>query len=157
MKSIRLVKKPGGELLPAYQTDKDRLQHLKNGSLIFADIHQPRNPDYISKYQMLMKFGFDYWSPEVPAWEGVEPEKFFPKFKEQVLILAGWYTTVWKKDGSFAIVSKSVSFDELDDEELFGEIYQSVFEVIWKLVMQKSAGMTRDEIENTVSQMMGYE
>ena len=144
-------------MVPAYEADKSRLQHVKNGSLVFADIHQPRNPDFLSRYQMLMKLGFEHWEPQVEKWENVEPEKFFPKFKEQVLILAGWYETVGKKDGSVAVVAKSVGFDELDDEETFQEIYKSVYEVIWKFVLEKTKSYQEDEIENVISQMRSYE
>jgi len=42
-------------------------------------------------------------------------------------------------------------------EELeFNELYKTVFEVIWRLVVSKVHGMTEEIAQNTIDQMLGF-
>jgi len=157
MKGIRLVKKSGGQFLAAYQSDQDRLKSIKNDTLVFADIKQPRNPDNHARFFALLKFCFDYWNPHIEKWEGAESVKTMDCFREKILCLAGHHMTVVFKDGSVGIRAKSVSFDMLDDEEEFSNLYKAVFDVLWKFVMSKVEGLDCNQIEGLISQMSSYE
>ena len=68
-------------------------------------------------------------------WEGSdEAEKNFEQFREDITILAGYYETRTRLDGSLRVVAKSVSFSKMDGEE-FEKLYSSVINVLLNKVL----------------------
>lgn len=157
MKGLRLVKKAGGQFIPAFAGDKDRCTRIKTGSLVFADIHQPPNPENRARLFVMLNFAYDYWNPELKKWEGIEEVKTPERFREEILILAGHWMTVGFRDGATAVVAKSVSVKAIPEEEVFNALYKNVFAVIWKFVLSKIDGMEESEMENIAQELMRYE
>ncbi|MAY41699.1 MULTISPECIES: DUF1367 family protein [unclassified Neptuniibacter] len=85
----------------------------------------------------------------------ITPEKNFNQFRKDVTIIAGHYVSYYRIDGSVQVEAKSISFSKMDDQE-FQELYKSVFNVLWKMVLSKT-DMSYDEVEQILNQMLEFE
>lgn len=156
MTTLQLIKMPGGMLRPANQVDAEKLEKITNGRLLLAEVTQPRNPSFHRKLFALLNFGFEYWTPEAESVNGVTPEKNFERFRKDVLILAGFRTMVVNVKNEVRYEAESISFAKMD-ETRFAEVYQSVFNVIWRIVLSRIDGLTVEVVENTINQMLSFD
>ena len=154
MKELRLIKVSDGFRVP-YETDLERIKPIANGTLVFASIKQPRNYGYLQRYFDMLKYAFNFWEPE-KVEKGLQPDKNFDTFRDDLQIAAGYFVRRVHVDGSITLKSKSISFAEMD-EETFRKLYKSVFNVAWDLILSKVPGMTETEAHNAVNSMLSYE
>jgi hypothetical protein len=107
----------------------ESLEKYRNGTLLLCEIAAPRNPKFHDKFFALLRLGFSYWKPgEVDAKHGV-PEKNFEQFRKDVIILAGFYESVIRLDGSVRIEPKSISFAKMSEDD-FRDVYNKVLNVL---------------------------
>jgi hypothetical protein len=156
MAEVHLIKLPGGSLKPANQADADRLEKVKNGALVSAEIKQPRNPAFLRKYFAMLNFAFEYFNPEINSVKGMTPEKNFERFRKDVQIMAGYRSLVVNLKGEARWESDSISFGEMEEIE-FSKLYSSVFNVCWKMVLAKVNGMTEEIAERTILQILSFD
>ena len=158
MSQVQLIKTPGGIFKPANQSDYDSLVKIKNGALVSAEIKQPRNPKFHRKLFAMLNFAFDYWNPEPVdiGGETIQPEKNFDRFRKDVTILAGYRIMTVNIKNEVRYEADSISFAKMDETQ-FAELYQSIFNVVWRLVLFKVQGMTPEAAENSISQLLGYD
>lgn len=125
------------------------------GELFTLDAKFPRNYQFHKKLFALLTVGFDAWEPDRKryAYKGKPIEKNFERFREQVLILAGYYDQVFSLKGRMEMVAKSISYAAMDDAE-FEELYQAVVTVILREVCTRYAG--REELDAVVDRVMGF-
>lgn len=158
MAEFQLIKMPGGTLRPANQDDADRLQRIENGRLVLADIKQPRNPLFHRKLFALLNFAFDYWTPEPMDFDEmtIEPEKSFDRFRKDVLILSGFRYAVVNIKNQVRYEAESISFAEMD-ETRFHEVYRAVFSTLWRMILSKVQGMTQQDVDNAINQLLSFD
>lgn len=158
MTEVQLVKHGQG-LRPANEVDAAALQKIKTGALVLAEIKQPRNPKFHRKFFALLNLAFEYWAPgpvTLPDGSQIEAEKCFDRFRKDVLILAGFRKTVVNVKGEARLEAESVSFSSMD-ETRFNEVYRAAFGVCWRLVLRHIPGMTEQQAENTINQMLSFD
>lgn len=156
MTELQLIKQPGGTLRPAGIVEEEALRSLLNGSLVHATIKQPRNPHFHRKFFALLNFAYEYWLPPELEYKGIKAEKSFERFRNEVTVLAGWYTVTTNLRGVVKLEPKSISFAKMDETE-FGALYKAVFNVVWKYVLSQVHGMTPELAENTISQLVNFD
>ena len=158
MATVQFVKQPGGVFRPANQSDYDSVSRIKNGALVHAEVKQPRNPYFHRKFYAMLNFAFDYWEPEPIEYNGelLTPEKNFDRFRKDVTILAGYrvMTVNIKNEARYEAIS--ISFASMDETE-FAELYQAVFNVLWRMVLFKTQGMTPEIAENSINQLLSFD
>jgi hypothetical protein len=121
------------------------------GARKFARFVCDNQPDlYEPLKKMINEFSKSYTGTEV------EPEKNFEQFRQDVIILAGYYDSFFRLDGSLQIKAKSISFASMDESE-FNNLYKAVFNVIWNLVVSKISGFTEAMMENALNQLLEYD
>ena len=155
MKELRLIKVRDGFRMP-YQSDLDRVSHIQDGTMVFAKIKQPRNPEYLSRFFCMLKLAYDYWDPALDDYKGLPAVKDPDQFREDVTIAAGYCTSVVHLDGSITHRAMSIAFDNMGEEQ-FQKLYKSVFNVLWEQFLRWVPGMTEEEAHNAISQLMTYE
>ena len=155
MTEFALIKLPGGTFRPANESDAERINKIANNRYVTAEVKQVRNPLFHRRFFALLNFGFDYFEPEVQEVNGMMPVKNFERFRKDVLIMAGHHELVVNIKGEVRYDAKSISFSSMGEIE-FGEIYKSVFEVLWNMVLSKVRGMTEEIAENTINQMLDF-
>jgi len=152
---LALIKMPGGMFRPANESDAEIAEKIANNRYVTADIKQVRNPAFHAKFFALLNFGYQYFEPEPQMIRGIEAVKNRDKFREDVLIMAGHREAVVNIKNEVRFVAKSISFGSMEELE-FNELYKTVFEVIWRLVVSKVHGMTEEIAQNTIDQMLGF-
>jgi hypothetical protein len=73
-----------------------------------------------------------------------------------VLIMAGFRRPVVNIKGELRLEADSISFASMD-EERFQECYGAVFNVLWDMILSRVDGMTQEEVDRLVDQMLSYE
>jgi len=115
----------------------------KLGSIVRSETTAMRNYRFHKKLFALLNLGFEYWEPaEIDCKHGV-PEKNFEQFREDTIILAGFYKIHYRLDGSFRPKAKSISFARMGNDE-FESLYQKVLTVLVKNI-QKFSTFGADE------------
>lgn len=152
---LMMTKGQGNTLIPMTTADIEWVQKLKPGRLVEVSISQPRNYIFHKRFFALLNFAFDYWEPVEVEWKGVKAEKSFEVFREQVTILAGYRDVTYNLDGSVKVTAKSISFAKMDDQE-FHQLYKSVFNVLWKMVLSKT-DMSYEQVEQILNQMLEFD
>lgn len=158
MAVVQFVKQPGGVFRPANQSDFDSVSRIKNGALVHAEVKQPRNPYFHRKFYAMLNFAFDYWEPEPIEIEGeiVQIEKNFERFRKDMLICAGYRTIVVNIKNEARYEAESISFSSMDDLR-FQEVYGNVFSAVWRLVLSSIQGMTPENVENSINQLLSFD
>lgn len=157
MSEMQLVKH-NGTLRPAFQQDRERFDKIKLGTLLLADVKQPRNPQFHRKFFSLLNLAYEYWLPPQVTYKGktIEAPRDFERFRKDVLIMAGFRRPVVNIKGDLRWEAESISFARMDQEE-FESCYQAVFNVLWELVLSHVKGMERDQVDAIVDQMLAYD
>jgi hypothetical protein len=159
---IALVKLPDGKLEGlgdsdklAYQRFKSRLKNLEAGELCEIDVKLPRNSKYHRKYFALLTLGFEHWDAgrKHKSYKGVEVQKNFDRFREDITVLAGYYDQVFGIDGKMKLVAKSISFGSMEQDE-FEQLYSATINVLLDKVFTKYAG--RAEVDEVIEQLMRF-
>lgn len=144
---IFLRKLPTGALVPDTEKDAELLKKFKTGDPLKCTIVRPRNYKFHKKFFSLINHSFDCWEPENEVGE-----KNKDQFREDLIILAGFYHRYIRLDGSTRIKAKSVSFANMDQDE-FDELYDKVLQVILDKVLRN---YTKEDLDMVVSEIMSY-
>lgn len=126
------------------------------GEMAVMDLVFPRNYQFHKKLFALLTVGFDAWEPDRKrySYKGKPIQKNFERFREQVIILAGYYDQVFDlRTSKMEMVAKSISYAAMDDAQ-FEELYSAVVDVILREVCTTYAG--RDELDAVVERVMGF-
>ena len=131
-------------LVPASQSDADKLKKIKAGWPVRVTVKRVRNYEFHKKFFALMSLAFENWEvpgyaraqfPEQKITYTVEPHKDFDRFRKDVIILAGYYDATYRVDGSVRVEAKSISFANMDEDD-FGKLYEATLEAIRKHVFR---------------------
>lgn len=140
-------------LVPADQQTSDWFAKLKIGQGVHGTFKKYRNLAFHNKYFALLNIAFDNWDPgEVNSKYGT-PEKNFDRFRADVTILAGFYDTTIRLDGSVRVEPKSISFGAMGQDE-FENLYSRTIDVLLKHVYGKD--MSREEIDKIVDTYLSF-
>lgn len=118
---LYLVKQLNGSLLPAYDSDYEKVKKIKQGDTVKCEVKKPRNIKFHKKFFALMNL----------VYQNQERYEHIDDLREQLTIAAGYYTTTYTLDGVEQQKAKSISFAAMDELE-FGELYNALLDVIVK-------------------------
>jgi hypothetical protein len=104
----------------------------------------------------MLNFAYEYWTPPEMEYRGIKAEKNFERFRKEVAVLAGHYIVTVDLKGNVKLEPKSISFAKMDESE-FEKLYKSVFDILWKLILQQVPNMTEAVAHNTIQQMLNFD
>lgn len=156
MAEVQLVKQLDGALRPANLSDEETLRKIHPGRVVNAKVVQPRNPLFHRKFFALLNFAYEYWNPPKVEYKGQRAEKSFDRYRNDVTILAGYYTVTTDIMGNVKLEAKSISFAEMEDLE-FNDLYKAVFNVLWDRVLRHVRGMTEQVAHKTMEDLLRFE
>jgi len=135
------------------ETEQDMiaLKRFKIGDGMRINPVKIRNYKFHSKFFALLNFAYDHFEP-VTEYKGEPVLKNFDRFREDVTILAGYFSMTVAIDGSPKAKADSLSFSNMDDIK-FEALYSSVVNVIIARVLNN---YTRDDIDNTINQILSF-
>jgi len=145
-----------GVLMPASESDSEKLATLTEGETIRADIKRPRNVAFHRKYFALLDVLFNIFEPVVSGekwYGGVQPIKNRDRFRKDIAIATGHYTLVVNIKNEVRAEADSISFASMDETQ-FTELYNRTLDY----GLQKIAvGKTREQIENWTAQILSFD
>ena len=136
-------------LMPASDHDAELLKHIKIGQPTKLTFKRVRNYEFHKKLFALLNLAFDYWNPD----NNQVGEKNFEQFREDIIILCGFYEQWIRLDGSTRVVAKSISFASMSAED-FEKLYTKTIDVIIKHVLRNYTG---DMLRSIVDQVEEFE
>lgn len=116
---IVLIKTLSGNIIPAYEQDKERLKKFKAGEPFMADVTKPRNLKFHRKFFGLLNL----------VLENQEIYKHIEDLRRDITIEAGYFYHRTTMLGEVVKEPKSISFAAMDDAE-FSEFYDKCINVI---------------------------
>ena len=116
---ICLVKNLSGQILPAYDQDKESLKRFKAGEIFMAEVTKPRNIKFHRKFFALLNM----------VIQNQEIYTDIEDLRHDITIEAGYYELRPNLYGEELKKPKSISFAKMDDLE-FGEFYDKCLNVI---------------------------
>jgi hypothetical protein len=141
--------KVNGALYPADEQAQESLKTIKQGEPVKVKLTRPRNYLFHKKYFALLNLAFDYWEPP----ENHVAEKNFDRFRKDIIILAGYYESYVRLDGSTRIEPRSIAFGKMSEEE-FADLYNKTIDVIIKYALTAYTG---DMLRSIVDQVEEFD
>jgi len=140
-----IFNKVNGALHPVNESDREILKKFPAGRPVRVKITKVRNYEFLKKYFALLNLAFDYWEPPRDALG----EKNFERFRKDIIILAGFYDTYVRVDGSIRIEPRSIAFGSMDAEE-FEDLYTKTIDALVKHVLPQFSGDELREIARAI-------
>ena len=137
----------------AYIIDSGDDIDIKQGEVVSAEIKRPRNYRFHKKYFALLNYAFGVWEPECLDYNGQEVGKSFDRFRDDITILAGYYTLSENIKGEPKAEAKSISFGKMHEDE-FSCLYSKTIDVILKHVLKN---YTREDVDRVVENIIGFD
>lgn len=116
---VNFLKCAGGVLTPASDIEAERMSRIKTGLICEIDIKggEKRNRGYHKKIFSFMNFCFQYWCANNTEVEFQCEAAQFDYFRKRLAIQAGYYDYVVDLNGSTMIQARSISYDNMSQEE----------------------------------------
>lgn len=152
MTEIVLMKVPGGALVPADQAGVDYLAKFKLGAGVKVKVTRHNNVAFHRKMFVLLELAYDAWEPEPVLYKGEPVSKSKEQFREDLTILAGFYESAIRLDGTIRLTAKSWSFSSMDDAEK-EKLYSAIINVVLAKVLTK---YTRDDLNRVIDNLLSF-
>lgn len=153
MTDIVLMKVPGGVLAPVDQAGIDYLTNLKLGLGVKVKITKHNNVRFHRKMFALLGLAFDAWDAPPMEYRGEPIAKTMEQFREDITILAGFYETSVRLDGSIRFTAKSWSFEKMEDDEK-ERLYNSIINVVLSRIL---TNYTRADIDRVIADLLRFD
>lgn len=133
----------------------NRIKKLDAGEISFLEFVIPRNGKFHRKYFALLDVGFEAWEPnrKHKSYKGIAVSKSREQFREDIIILAGFYEQTFNLRGEMKIRAKSISFANMDNAE-FERLYSATVDVLLREVLTTYKG--REELDAVVEKIVGF-
>ena len=143
-------------LAPASDEDSEAMKKLEIGPIYRFDFKQMRNYRFLKKYFALLKIAYEPWQERAPSLEyhGHKVVPNFESFREQLIILAGYYVPTYAVDGRVQLKAKSISFAQMNEDE-FEKLYSDTIDVILQKI-DAFKGMKEGDMRRLVDSVMGF-
>jgi hypothetical protein len=141
-----------GSLIPVDQIGADQINELRWGSTYKATLTQPRNINFHRKAFALLKVIYDAWDVPDRQHKGQPVKKNMDSLREDLTILAGYYETEFKFDGTLRLKAKSWAFAAMSQEE-FEQLYSAIIDVALSKILTT---YTKDDIDSQVDKLLSF-
>ncbi len=144
-----MVKQPGGLLLPAFDTEAERLERFKTGFVYPVEIKQSRNPGFHGKAFSFLQFCFEHWSADKTDARFKTNAAQFDTFRKNLTVLAGYKEVTFTIDGRARVEPKSLSFGNMEQPE-FEECYSALINAAIRHIFNNTKN------PNTLNQLQSF-
>ena len=152
------AKSPDGHLIPADDAAERLLSSIRPGQGISVEARKARNIRFHRKFFALLRLAYEHWEElsEGVSWKGRKVRPSFEQFREDVLILSGYYDAYYTIHGSVRLRARSISFANCDEHE-FELVYRAVFDTVWERVFSRIDGYgSRSDVEAAVERFLAF-
>lgn len=153
MAEILVSKAQGGILVPMDDAAQEYIAKLKLGDILRVKVTKVNNPAFHRKLFALLNVGFEAWEPEEKTYKGQVVQKNFEQFRNDCVILAGFYETTITLKGEVRLTAKSLSFSSMDHDER-EVLYNAVINVLLQKVL---TNYTREDLDEVVARILRFD
>lgn len=149
-------KMAGGVLVPANDETAEWIQKKKTGAVLSGEFVEPRNYGFHKKAFELVKLAFGHHCEsfgEGVTYKGIPVEPDFERFREDMTILAGYYTATFCITGEVKLRAKSWAFGSMGQEE-FEKFYSALINVALKNIYRGQ--YSEAELQKMVNDVLGF-
>ena len=146
---IQMMKQPGGLLLPAFDTEAERLERFKTGVIYPVEIKQSRNPGFHGKVFSFLQFCFEHWSADKTDARFKTSAAQFDTFRQNLTVLAGYKDVTFTIDGRLRVDAKSLAFNAMDQAE-----FEACYSALINAALVHVFGNTQDP--QVLKQLEGF-
>lgn len=153
MTEIVLMKAGAGVLVAADQQSADQIDKLKLGAGLRVKYKRANNVLFHRKMFALANLAYEAWEPGEMEYRGQPVGKSFEQFRDDLTILAGFYSTAVRLDGTLRIIADSWAFDSMDDERK-ERLYNAIINVVLRRVLTK---YTRADLDAVIEKLLRFD
>jgi len=153
MAELFLLKRHG-VLLPASESDVEKLATLTEGVMYRAEIVKPRNYKFLQKFFVLLDVLFNIFEPPQKEYKGIPAVKNRTRFRHDITISIGYYEMVYKINGEMVAQAKSLSFASMEEVEFDGVYNKTIDFALAKIAIGENR--TKEQIDNWVQQIIDF-
>lgn len=146
------MKVAGNLLAPVDEQSAEAIGKLKMAQGVTVTIKRARNAGHHRKLFALFNLAFDAWEPVAKEYKGQRIQKNFDQFRNDVVVLAGFYESGITLKGDVRLTAKSISFASMSQDE-FDDLYNAVVNVVLEKILTK---YTRDDLDRVVQEVLGF-
>lgn len=147
-----LMKATGGMLVAADEPSRAVIQGWPMGQGVRAKVTRARNLAFHRKFFALLQLGFESWEPATQSYRGRPAVKNAERFRKDVLVMAGFYTTTVNLKGEVRLEAESIAFGNMD-EDRFAEVYNRVADVLLERVLRN---YKREDLDRVVNELLEF-
>ncbi len=149
---IHLRKINNSTLITASDEDIELMKRVKTGAVVSVELKVSRSYRFLKKFFAMLDVGFDAWEPDEVTYKSQVIEKNKEQFREDVIILAGYYEISMRLDGTTRTKAKSIAFGSMSEDE-FEKVYNAVSGVLLAKVLKN---YTRSDLDRVVNELIGF-
>ncbi len=153
MAEIFLIKRHGC-LIPASESDVEKLATLTEGVMYRAEIVKPRNYKFLQKFFVLLDVLFNIFEPPKKEYKGIPAVKNRTRFRHDLTISIGYYEMVYKINGDMVAQAKSISFANMEEVEFDGVYNRTIDYALAKIAI--GDGRSKKQIDNWVNSILDF-
>lgn len=146
------VRKLYNSIVPVDETNAALFEKLKPNGEYKAVFSRERNGAFHRKAFALLKVVFDAWQTPTIEHKGQPVQRDIERLREDMTILAGFYTVTFKYDGTMTLKAKSWSFSSMSQDE-FEALYSRLIDVALAKIL---TGYTREDIDEQVDRILRF-
>lgn len=136
---IMMVKQLNGSLLPAHDSDYEKLKKIKLNKMVEVEITQKRNLKFLRKFFALINL----------VYQNQDHYNNIDHLRYDLTIESGFYNVRYNKfTGEEIIEPKSISFSSMDEVE-FSDLYNKFLTTVVRVF-----GWDGEDIESNLSEFM---
>lgn len=115
------------------------------GHVISGEFTKPANYKFFKKMHALVRLSYDYFSDTIAnreplKYRGQDVHMAYDMFREEMTILAGFYTASYSLNGKVRLQAKSWSFSKMSEEErerMFSKLIDVALAQVFKNVIDE--------------------
>ena len=156
MKFLTFIKLANGLFAPDGDPSREFCAKVKVGQSLSAEFKKDRGYKFHQKFFGLVDVLYDVWSETCPQVEykgqPVLPEK--RRFRGDLIIMAGFYRSVFNFRGEVRLEPESISFASMDQER-FEKLYSAVINVGLTKILRED--MDEQKLRDLVDQVISFD
>lgn len=147
-----IVRKLYNSIVPVDAANAELFEELQANGEYKAVFTRPRNLAFHRKAFALLSVVYNAWDMPERKHKGQPVAKNVEGLREDMTILAGYYTVEYKYDGSLRLKAKSWSFAKMSEEE-FSAMYSKLIDAALAKILNN---YRREDIEQQVNNILGF-
>jgi hypothetical protein len=137
----------------AYAKHLMKRDDMEPGEYMRIKVTFPRSLPFHNKFMAMVRFAFDQWEPASSRkrlkYKGAVILKDFDKFRDDMLILAGYGVAKFDLKERVSWEAQSISFDSMEQDD-FEKVYAAMYEALYEHIFV-AKGYTRESFNEVLA------